>query len=101
MTVEFELNGFTYQIGISHFQPHGKFKWNEAPETGEITLDETVSVSDGGGFIADHKITLTEFVEIFAVDECVSSKEARSMIEDYCYDDVCQQREEDYDDRNI
>jgi hypothetical protein len=101
MNVEFELNGFTYEIGISHFQSHGKFKWNEPPETGEISLEEVVKVKDGLKFVCEHTISLNEFVELYSVDEGIDLKEARSKLEDYCYDDVCQQHEEDYDDRDI
>jgi hypothetical protein len=92
------LNGFTYELEIMHFQSAGKFRWNEPPEMGEIDLEKTVRVSDHGGFIADHEISLDEFVEIFAVDNDLSSKEARSKIEDLAYDDVVSQIEENYGD---
>ncbi len=100
--VEFELrNGFTYEVGISHYQSAGRFRWNEPPEAGEIELKPTVKVSDEGGFIAAHSISIDEFIELYSIDEGIDLKEARSKLEDRCYDDVCQQHEEDYDDRDI
>jgi hypothetical protein len=81
---------------VLHFQPAGRFRWNEPPEPGEITLaNEGIWTSDDGGQLP---VTMEEMVRIYMLAFGLCEADAASKIEDEAYDDVLRQWEEAYDD---
>ena len=97
-TVTFSLPGGEAEFEISHFQQAGPFRWNEPPEPGEITLQEVGSWTNDDGVTAP--ISISQLAVVYSVYYKIDMVAAGRRIEDEAYEQVCQQLQDAYDERD-
>lgn len=102
-SVSIEIDDNEYEVEVNYIDfgqaPSG---WDPGAG-GEIELDPQVWVwkSAGKGYIRDRKISMDEFLEIYAEFEQVDKKAAERKLEEYCFENVRGQMEDDYDDSDV
>ncbi len=112
MTVEIEIGDDVYEVDVRHFEPASPYRWGEAPEGGEIELDETVTLVAGSDlpYSGRHRqrVPMERLLDVYADDrgiEAPTREETRKIasirLHDECYEDVMRQVEDDFDDREV
>ena len=104
-TVEFEIGDDTYEVEASEFSPPGPYRWNEPPDGGEITLDDTVLLVHGStGPYSERpkeRIPMEKFLQVYAEERGILPEKALPELEDRVFEILCQRYDDDFDDRDI
>ena len=101
-TVTFSIHGGLggeAEFEVSHFQQASRFRWNEPPEPGEITLKSSGIWTSDDGELHD-VISIEQLALVYTVAYKIGLPEAARRIEDEAYDQVCQQFADAYDERD-
>lgn len=102
-TLEIEVNGVSWELEVE-FEPPGPYRWNEPPETGELSLPARIKMF---GPEQVFEVPLTDLLDhiivergpgVWSMDGSERTK-AEEWLEDRCFQMCMERMEEEYDDR--